>query len=371
MQVFQTRYKNKKVILALGADSAGGFSVYQNGQIYYQAGFGDLMDDENFDKYNDSITTYLRKNKLKPEVILTDLHPLFRTVELGEELAKKYGAELVQIQHHLAHVFSAYGEYLLNNKELNSFIGIACDGTGFGLDEKIWGGEVFEIRMNSPRQNELKIKRIGHLENQTLIGGEMAVREPARVLITILGKFLGKDEVFGFVDKYYNRNEFELLYNQLQEGFNCTEASSMGRVLDAVSVLLGFAKNESRHKHEPIKLLEQNSVEPFEIEPEAIFDKDEDLFILKTTFLFQYLIKNINQDKKRLAATAQLYLAKGLLGLIKDKKHKIFFAGGMADNRIISEYLINKGVFVNKEIKRGDEGISFGQINYFLQNTIK
>ncbi|MBU4216702.1 hypothetical protein L6270_00950 [Candidatus Parcubacteria bacterium] len=365
MKRFQTRFKNKKVILALGADSSGGFAVFQNEQVYYQAGFGDLLNDDNFVKYSNSITAYLRKNKLKPELILVDLHPLFRSIKLGEKLAVKHQARLVKVQHHIAHIFSAYGEYLLDHKEEKEFIGMACDGTGFGFDEKIWGGEVFQLKI---KNYELQFDRIAHLENQLLIGGEMAVIEPTRALIAILNNFLSKAEVFKSVKKYYSRNEFELLFNQLQERFNCVETSSTGRVLDAVAVLLGFVGNKSNFKHEPIRLLEENSTVPFDIDPEIFFDKNEQMFVVKTTPLFQYLIKNIQQDKKRLAATAQLYLAKGLFAVAKQEKKKIFFAGGMADNKIMSEYLETNDVFVNKQVSRGDEGLSWGQICYYLLN---
>lgn len=365
MQILNTQFKNNKIILALGADSAGSFAVFQSGQVYYQSEFGDLLDDDNFAKYSNSITTYLRKNKLKPDVILVDLHPLFKTVELGEELAKKYKCKVIGIQHHLAHIFSAYGEYLLNNKELKEFIGIAADGTGFGNDERIWGGEVFRLQVLN---SKLQIERTAHLENQILIGGELAVREPARVLISILNNFLSKGEVFALVKKYYSRNEFELLFNQLQERFNCVETSSTGRVLDAVSVLLEFIGNKSNFKHEPIKLLEENSTSPFEVEVKIIYDQVEKINVVKTTPLFQYLIKNINKDKKKLAATAQLYLAKGLFEVVKDEKAKLFFSGGMANNKIISRYLLKNDVLVNKQIPRGDEGLSWGQICYYLIN---
>lgn len=363
MQIFKTQFKNQKVILALGADSAGGFAVFRNGQVYYQADFGDLLDDDNFAKYSNSITAYLRKNKLKPEIILVDLHPLFRTAELGESLAKKYQSELIKIQHHIAHIFSAYGEYLLNNEELKEFIGIAADGTGFGLDEKIWGGEVFRLQVLNCK---LQIERIGHLENQILIGGEMAIREPARVLISVLNNFLSKEAMFEIVKKYYSRNEFELLFNQLQERFNCVETSSVGRILDAVAVLLDFIGNKSKYKHEPIRLLEENSTLPFRLEPEIFFNKYEHIYIIKTTPLFRYLLKNIRKDKKRLAATVQLCLAKGLFGVAKQENKKIFFAGGLAGNKIMSEYLEKRGAFTNKRFVHGDGALSWGQLCFYL-----
>ncbi len=268
-----------------------------------------------------------------------------------------------------------------------------------------------------------------------MIGGELAIKEPARMLISILDKFLDKKEVYNFVKKYYSQNQFELLYNQLQQNFNCVETSSTGRILDAVSLFLGFCKNERNYKHEPIDLLEKNSTKPYSdlkpalspplekgdqggsnagsgVPPEPYISENtkpyqkqkvqartlEPAFnyILNTTFLFKYLIKNLHKDKKRLAATAQLYIAEGLHEIIchsretcsqlrlgngnlvcktKDAKldsrlrgNDIFLSGGISNNKIIANYFESRNVYTNKKIPRGDAGISFGQIVYFLLN---
>ncbi len=453
--------KSHKTILALGAESAGNFSIFSPlsfrtersgernplkpnnpthkgflaslrndknkklcGEIYLSDDFGDLLDDNNFKKFQKAILNFLKKNKIKPDIILTDLHPLYKTTLWDAELAKKYSAqggsalggkaEHIQVQHHLAHIFSAIGENILNSKSeiLNpkqiknfkfqnpkSFFGIALDGTGYGLDGKIWGGEIFKI---SPLIKGVGgIIRIGHLENQIMIGGDLAVKEPARMLISILDKFsifnfqfsnksqfsifkTKKDFIYSFVKKFYTCNQFELLYNQSQNNFNCVETSSTGRILDAVSILLGFAKNERNYKHEPIDLLEKNSASPYpNLRPKITFNFQLSTFNLLTTPLFEYLIKNINKDKKRLAATAQLYIAQGLHKIIKKNIHNTkyampntFLAGGISNNKIISSYFNAKGTSANKKIypvkskfnrvPRGDAGISFGQIIYYL-----
>jgi hydrogenase maturation protein HypF len=364
------KFRKNISVLAVGPESAGNFSVFQPGKIYFSSDFGDLLDDKNFADFQKEILYFLQKNKIKPKVILTDLHPLYRTTVWGRELAKKFKAEHIKIQHHLAHIFSAYGESLLKSvcrpaASLSEFYGIACDGTGYGLDGKIWGGEIFKIKTD-----KLKIKNIeraGHLENQILIGGDLAIKEPARMLISILSKFLDKKDVYNFVKKIYNRNQFELLYNQLKQNFNCQETSSVGRILDAVSVLLGFSGNKRNYKHEPIDLLEKNSSDFYKILPKV--KKTEDGYQLLTTSLFEYLIKNLGKDKQRLAATAQIYIAKGLYQIISSAQHpasSIYFGGGMANNKIISSYLESKGVITNKKIPRGDAGLSFGQIIFYL-----
>jgi hydrogenase maturation protein HypF len=423
-----SRGQNYKTILALGAESAGSFSVFSSlsfrtkrsgernplkpnnpaykgflaslrndknkklcGEIYLSDDFGDLLDDKNYKKFQKAVLTFLKKNKIKPDIILTDLHPLYKTTIWGAELAKKYKAEHVQVQHHLAHIFSAIGEKTMHNtlyKIPDTFYGIALDGTGYGLDGKIWGGEIFKI---SPLIKGARgINRIGHLENQTMIGGDLAVKGPARILISILNKFMSKDGIFKRVKKYYSKNQFELLYNQLQNNFNCQETSSAGRILDAVSILLGFSKNERNYKHEPIDLLEKNSTVPYNnLKPKIakIYNKESRTCLpvgkvinyeLCSTYLFEYLIKNINKDKKRLAATAQLYIAEGLYEIIKKNHnskfmiHDSYLAGGLANNKIILAYFKSKNKKNNpvkpkfNRVPRGDAGISFGQIIYYL-----
>jgi hydrogenase maturation protein HypF len=406
MTIFKIQVFEKRKILALGAESAGNFSVYYNKKIFLSDNFGDLLEEKNFRKFKKAILQYLKQNKIKPDIILTDLHPLYKTTIWGKRLAKKYKARHIHVQHHIAHIFSCYGEKILtDNYKLKAIkhklFGVVCDGTGYGLDQKIWGGEIFKVectpraktqflargQIYAPRQNAVfsagsnvkRFERIGHLENQTMIGGDLAVREPARMLIAILDKLkitnqntkFKKDWIFSFVKKYYNRNQFELLYNQLQQNFNCQETSSTGRILDAVSTLLGFAKNQRNYKHEPIDLLEKNSTIPYKNIKPKIINTNTNYKIL-TTPLFEYLIKNLHRDKKRLAATSQIYIAQCLYKILKkiqNTKYKIqntYFAGGIAKNKIISSYLRPKGIIVNKKISCGDVGLSFGQIIYIL-----
>lgn len=189
-----------------------------------------------------------------------------------------------------------------------------------------------------------------------------------------------EDDIYKFVKKYYTRNEFELLYNQLKQNFNCQQTTSTGRVLDAVSVLLGFTGNKRNFKHEAAKLLEKNSTAPynncdlrFTIYPsstKAAAGKDLRI-ILDTTHLFEYLINNLHKDKKRLAATSQLYLARGLYEIIylqatSHKPQPVFAGGGMANNKIISAFFEKRDLYLSKKIPRGDEGIAFGQLFYYL-----
>lgn len=370
---FKLFSENNTNILALGAESSGNFSCCSKGVVFLSQDFGDLLDEKNWADYQKAVSSYLKKNKINPRIILTDLHPHYQTSVWGEKLAKKHKAKHIKIQHHSAHIFSAVGDRLMHNDILHStpatFYGIAMDGTGYGKDGAIWGGEVLKIsNFNFAISNEIQLTRIGHLESQTLIGSDLAVSEPARMLISILNKFLSKNEIYTFIKKYYTQNEFELIYNQLRQNFNCMETSSTGRILDAISLFLGFCRNERKYKHEPIALLEANSTKPYiALKPKFHFSQNKQ--ILNTTFLFEYLVKNPQKDKHRLAATAQLYLAQGLYEIIKPTGcSDIFIAGGIANNKIISDYFISKDAYVSNKISCGDAGLSFGQIIYYLAN---
>jgi hydrogenase maturation protein HypF len=371
MNVYTLNSKNELVILSLGAESAGNFAFFKSGTIFHSQDFGNLQEEETWKMFQKELFLFLKKEKIKPSIILSDLHPEFVTTKLAQSLAKKYKAKYFSVQHHHAHVFSAIGDRFIQNSKFkiqNSFLGIACDGTGYSDDGTIWGGEIFEFKISNLK---FKISRIAHLENQVMIGAEKAIQQPARMLIAILKKFLSKNETYTYIKKHYSKNEFELLWNQLQQNFNCLETSSTARILDAVSVLLGFSKNESLEKHGPVKLLEENSTKPYNnLKPkiDTLEIQNTKYQILNTTYLFEYLIKNLHKDKKRLAATAQKYIADGLLEITKTIKNKktILFSGGMANNKIISEILEKQGIYTNKKIPRGDAGISMGQIFYHL-----
>jgi len=340
----------KKHILALGAEMMNTFCVYRDGNAILSGHIGNTGKLDTFEYFKRMIDRFLKFTKTKPELIIADLHPGYNTSGYAEELSEKLNIPLVRVQHHLAHVYSVASE-----KNLDDFCGIACDGLGFGLDGKIWGGEVF-------CNNE----RIGSLEEHVMLGGDSAVKNPKKILMGILLKFLNENEVKKIMSelKFYSDNEINLLHRQYAEKFNCIETTSTGRILDAASALLGICDKRT-YDGEPAMMLESNSSEPYALKPVI---KKEDRWILKTTPVFEYLLENINKDKERLAATVQRYIAEGLFKIAGKYGKPVVFSGGCAYNRIMTEYLVGKGVMVNEKVPAGDGGISFGQVGYVLRH---
>ncbi len=332
--------------LALGAEMHNTFCVYKNGRAFMSQYMGTTSNATTFKHYKKMVQKMLEFTQVEPEKIIADLHPDYNTSRYAEELAKKLKVPLIRVQHHLAHAYSVAAEH-----ELDEFAAIVCDGLGFGEDKTIWGGEVFS-------NNE----RIGHLEQHFQLGGDKATQSPARMLLSILSRFLNERELKEYMEPHFKEKELSILHKQLEEQFNSPLTSSTGRVFDAAAVLLGLCK-ERTYEGRPAMLLEAHSTEPYHLQP-IIEDN-----VLMTTPLFEYLVKNLDLESGRLAATVQQYVAEGLLTIAKRAKKPIVFSGGCAYSRVMTNYLLEQGVLINKTVPAGDGGISFGQVAYALRSA--
>lgn len=333
-------------ILALGAEMNNTFAIYDgHGRVTLSQHIGDTTHPETFDRYRATIDRFLTSTRITPRVLLCDAHPEYQTSLYGRELAETLNIPLIPIQHHRAHAYAVAAEH-----NLNDFVAIICDGLGYGDDGTLWGGEIFENQ-----------KRIGHLECHPQLGGDAAGRFPHRMLYSILRSFMTPEEAMTFFDDRFSSRELTLLERQFSEKFHAPLTSSCGRVLDAASALLGIC-DERTYDGRPAMLLEAVSTEPFDLAP--IIEGS----VLKTAPLFRYLIENSHEDKGRLAATVQLYLATGLHAIAAQKNKPIVWAGGCAYNRIMTKYFLSKGVLINQDVPAGDGGISFGQIATYLKH---
>ncbi len=333
-------------LLALGAEQNNTFALYDGkGRVTLSQHIGNTTHPDTLHRYCSTIDRFLAYTDIKPGIILCDAHPNYQTSIYGQELAHKLDIPLIPIQHHRAHAYAVAAEH-----NLNDFVAIICDGLGYGDDGTLWGGEIFENQ-----------KRIGHLECHPQLGGDAAGRFPHRMLYSILRSFMTPEEAMTFFDDRFSSRELTLLERQFSEKFHAPLTSSCGRVLDAASALLGIC-DERTYDGRPAMLLEAISTEPFDITP--IIEGS----VLKTAPLFRYLIENSHEDKGRLAATVQLYLATGLHAIAAQKNKPIVWAGGCAYNRIMTKYFLSKGVLINQDVPAGDGGISFGQIATYLHS---
>ncbi len=178
----------------------------------------------------------------RPAVIACDAHPDLGSTRLAETLARQWAVPLVRVQHHAAHVAAVAAEHGL----VGPVTGLAWDGMGLGEDNTLWGGELLSLEGGTAR-------RLGHLRTFRLPGGEAAAREPARSALGLLHA-LGLNEAPAA--RHFSAGVLEVVRQALARGVNAPWTSSVGRLFEAMAVLLGVA-TRSRYEGEAASLLEQ------------------------------------------------------------------------------------------------------------------
>jgi hydrogenase maturation protein HypF len=219
-------------ILALGGEK-GRFCLARGGEAFLSADFGSLEETRNFVRYRKSLFAIVRSLAFRPEIIAHDLHPDYLATRFARKLALSRfpSAALTGVQHHHAHIAAVLAE----RGERRPVVGLAWDGTGYGEDGTVWGGETLIVDRGGYR-------RVGGLAAVPMPGGEKAVEEPWRMAVSYLyrafgGEFLDLD--IPFVRRLPRRSS-SLLLSALEKGINAPRCSSMGRLFDAVAALLGL-----------------------------------------------------------------------------------------------------------------------------------
>ncbi|HVP23294.1 MAG TPA: carbamoyltransferase HypF [Conexivisphaerales archaeon] len=291
-----------------------------------------------------------------------DLHPAYPSTAMAEAWSRKHRCRLRRVQHHWAHLASVAAENLVEGEML----GIAVDGTGYGLDGNIWGGEVLRFDRSG-------FSRLGHLEYQPLPGGDLASTYPARMLASILSRFLDDSEIF----KLYSKKD---LFKGLPRGPEELEVvlaqcrgpgiltSSTGRVLDAASALLGVCLFRS-YEGEPAIRLEAASRRGGP--PLRARLRRGDVDVVETAPLFEQVLElSGDAPASQLAFSIQrsigLALASAAVGRARRSDRFLAVSGGAAVNTPLMEG-IREGardklkVLVNAKVPPGDGGVALGQ----------
>lgn len=228
-----------KTILALGPMLKTTFTFLFKDKAIMSQYIGDTDSPASIEAERFAIDHFKKVFALEPEIIVVDKHPGYPNRQLTE-LFK--GAEMMEIQHHEAHI----GALLAENGEREKILGISIDGTGYGDDGKIWGGEFFVGDYRG-------LTRFGHLGYLFLPSGDKAAKEPWRFALSILYSLYGENEkTLAFARRYGAKGEF--LLEAIKKKLSGILTSSGGRVFDAVSVLLGLGDVNDYEGELPIRL---------------------------------------------------------------------------------------------------------------------
>ena len=349
----------KTCALGVGAEQNATACILLGDKAFISQHVGDVENIETLEFLRNTINHLIKLTSSKIEIVACDLHPKFSTTKLASELGTELKCQVVRVQHHHAHIAALMGEH-----NISSMIGIACDGFGHGDDGKAWGGEILHCDATG-------FKRLGHLQEQPMLGGDLATRYPVRMAAGILHQTVGIADwlLTNSANLPHGRAEAEMILKQLEKGQVTSKTTSCGRILDAISAVLGIC-NERTYEGEPAMKLESTAIkgkDVLKLEPKLEGN------VLNTTLLVKEVFEQRNKfSTADLAYSAQAYLARGLAQLAVEQakqlgiKH-VGFSGGVAYNMHIATVMrkvVEKNgleFFVHKKLPAGDGCISFGQ----------
>lgn len=355
------REKGKRCAVGLGGELNNTGCVLLGNKAFVSQHVGDVENIETRDFLENSTKHLIRLTNSKVETVACDLHPKFTTTKLAQDLAEKNGWQLIQVQHHYAHIAALMAEH--NVKEI---VGVCCDGYGYGLDGEAWGGEILFCT-----QDFSNFERLAHLQKQPLIGGDLATRYPLRVAAGMLHEKVDVQRWLLQNQQYFphGEKEVQIIIHHLEKRNKIIETTSCGRVLDAVAAVLGICY-ERTYEGEPAMKLESTAIKgknPLQFEPVISGN------VLDTTQLLLEIFENQRKySKADLAYSAHAYLSKGLATLAIEKALEkdvktVGFSGGGACNEILA-LIMRKVVeasglrfMVHEVVPPGDGGLSFGQ----------
>ena len=220
-------FQFEEQILACGAELKNTFCLTRGNYAFMSHHIGDLENLETLTSFEQGIEHFKRIFYIDPAYVAYDLHPDYLSTKYALSVN---GVPKIGIQHHHAHIASC----MCDNGIDGEVIGISFDGTGYGTDEKIWGGEFLVCDYGG-------FERVAHLEYVPLPGGEKAIKEPWRMAASFLDRIYG-DSMYGLgIDfvKTLDRNKWTIIKKMIDKGLNSPLTSSSGRLFDAVSALVG------------------------------------------------------------------------------------------------------------------------------------
>lgn len=350
------QFKVKRPILACGADLKGSFAIANGDEAFLYEGFGDLADLGNFERYEKAVRQAIRSTGIRPAVIAHDMHPDYFSTRFAKSFSiHDPRSTLHEIQHHEAHIASC----IIDNDIKGDVIGVAFDGTGYGADGNIWGGELFV--------GDLKgFKREAHLEYIAMPGGDAAVREPWRMAESYLYAAT-------------NRCGNPVIKKMIDRKINSPLTSSAGRLFDAAASLILGRKKAGFEAELPVALekITANGCEEayrytVKIGPSSFRGSPASI---GTAVVIKSITDDIRKGVDKAIISARFHntvvgMISGMAELLGNKNgiNKIALSGGVFQNRYLSgktsNILKKKGfkVFMHSKFSTTDSGLPIGQI---------
>lgn len=398
-------------ILAVGAHLKNTVALSVGEQIFLSQHIGDLETTPAFDAFQRVIADFLRLYAVQPTAIAHDLHPDYLSTKwanssIGLNSSDSNGSDsagvhsspqppLIPVQHHHAHLAAC----LADNAVSGPALGLIWDGTGYGLDGTIWGGECL-------LGDATNVQRVAHLRPFRLPGSEAAVREPRRVALALLWELYG-DEIFTWEwlapVRSFAEQERRLLATMLAKGVNTPSTTSMGRLFDGVAALLGLhlrvtfegeaamALEHGAARHEmgayPFPVEETTAhirtqaapkdVVPLSADPRS--SSDAPPLLLDWAPLLEAILSDLRRRERIDRIAARFHNALVEMSLVVAQyvgERRVALSGGCFQNRRLSEHLAQRlraegfEPLLHRQVPPNDGGVSLGQIMVAAQQIL-
>ncbi len=356
-----TLKKSYPEILALGPQMKTTLCILKGTLAFLSPHIGDMETPEARDFHRESLALMQKIAECKPEIIACDLHPAYYTTSLAGGLP---ASRIIRIQHHHAHIVSVMAE----NGIAGKVIGMAMDGSGYGMDGTVWGGE-FLIA------DEAAFARAGHIMNYLLPGGEKAIREPWRIAVSLLKEAYGRawPDVAEELNVIPEKDYYETMDRVMTHKFNSPVTSSLGRLFDGVAAIMGIRRKvtfegQAAMELEALAKSGSDTLLPFEI------CKAGDVFHLDFSPMIRKIVEELRAGRSRAEIACSFHLAlpvafRGMAEAIRKQTglNRVVLSGGCFQNRILTEGTIKElekacfAVFFHEVLPANDGCISLGQ----------
>lgn len=350
--------KNSSVTLALGSQQKNTFCLAKGEDAFLSGHIGDLDDMDTVRAYESEIQSYMRIFDAKPDIIACDMHPDYISTRYADRF--RGILPVYEIQHHHAHFASVLAEHDIEENA----IGLILDGTGYGKDGALWGGEALWGGAGTS-------ERIGHMRYAPLLGGEAAIREPWRMALAMMYISCGKAAALEYFNKYGDKAGILLRANE--SNINTPLTSGAGRLFDAVAALAGIRTHIAYEGQAAIELEQAmddsaHGSYGFDIVWESdimIFDWRQMIFDIVHDVRSGCSAGIISAKFHR--AVVQMLVDAASLAKKQYGGNIVALSGGVFQNAYVLGNVINKlqthgfDVYSNEKVPANDGGISYGQ----------
>jgi len=352
--------------LACGAEEKNTFCLAKDNYAFLSQHIGDMDNEETLDHFENTIELYKRLFRFQPDIIACDLHPEYLSTKYAIDYGNKWGLEPIPVQHHHAHIVSC----LVENEVQGPVIGVAFDGTGYGTDGNLWGGEFLTCDYRS-------FNRAAHLEYIPMPGGATAIRKPYRMALGYLYTLLGRETSLAGLPTISQipAMEVAVIRKQLERKLNAPLTSSAGRLFDAVSALAGVRMEVDYEAQAAIELemLAPDDITKFGAYPFTTA-REEGVEIIKLKELISAVVSDIRRGVTVPVISGKFHqtMANIIVTTCQSISRRsnissVALSGGVFQNRLLFN-LATRGlekegfnVFSHRLIPCNDGGIALGQ----------